>query len=99
MAPEICQSPAAMLSRPAATVSLVPAARTKTTDSGAITAIMPAAGKHADTGLQRCVPEVELQELGEHEQRAEQAEHDKSHRRDRRREPPAAEEPQVEHRV
>src|SRR5512146_2422508 len=41
---EICQNPAAIISSPAATVSLVPARRTATEDSGAITTIAAAIG-------------------------------------------------------
>jgi hypothetical protein len=37
-----------MTSSPAATVSLVPMARTRTVDSGAMTAMAPAAGKVSD---------------------------------------------------
>ncbi len=44
VAPDICHSPPATISRPAATVSLVPANRTKTAEIGAITAIEAAAG-------------------------------------------------------
>ena len=41
---ETCHSPAAISSRPAAVVSLVPARRTTADDSGAITAIAAAIG-------------------------------------------------------
>ena len=41
VAPEICHSPAATISTPAVVVSLVPAARTSSADTGATTAIAP----------------------------------------------------------
>ncbi len=43
-APEICQSPAATISRPAAAVNLAPISRTRSGEAGATTATAAAAG-------------------------------------------------------
>ena len=53
-------------------------------DSGAITAIAAAIGKHPHPGLERRVSQVELKELGQHEQRPDEGEHGQAEGGDRR---------------
>ena len=95
---ETCHRPAAIDTRPAATVSLTPTRRAATGDTGA--------DDHHDgdredpeAGLERGVPAVELEELRRQEQRPHEPEHRQALGGEGNGEPALAEELELEHGV
>ena len=96
---ETCHRPPAMAANPAQTVNRIRPARVTSGDNAALTARMSGHGQDAQPGPQGRIAEVELEELGRHEQPPQQTEDPEALRRQRHREPPIGEEAQLQHRV
>ena len=71
---ETCHRPAAIDTRPAATVNLMPASRPATGDDGGADDNHDGDRQDPETGLERGVPQVELEQLGRQEQRPQKPE-------------------------